>query len=578
MSWAYDTQGRVTGKGQTIGTVTKSVGYGYTNGDLISLVTPSGQTILYSYNSNHQVTGISVNGTVLLSNVTYEPFGQVNGWTWGNGTAVTRTYDTDGKIVSIASAGTKTYGYDDAFRITSINDTESGASDWTYGYDVLDRLTSAAGGSTTIGLTYDANGNRLTQSGTFTSTYNISSTSNQIVSITGTNGRNYSYDAAGNTLGYNGRTFFTYNDRGRMVANSNTTTGVSSPYVYNALGQLIETNLNTVGTRLFWYDESGHYLGVYNGSGGLGDETVWLGDIPVATIVASGHSFVFYYIHTDHLNTPRQATLPSNNTQMWTWFSDPFGTTAENQNPQDNGTFNYPPRFPGQLSTTQVAGLYQNGFRDYDPQTGSYIESDLIGLKAGTNTYAYAAGNPMSNFDPTGLDCVAVGGTVTCTAPGGGPTVSFPRPAGWPDYIGPSSENYHSYDELVNTANTNKKCLDDYIRSHPTPGSPSPASAGGTPNNASPSWVPSIFPSPVLSYVTSSNGNQVIVNVTQPGHPLFPGYVARTIQTGPYNSLINNYGEGAGALQGPYSPFATPINNVWQGLSDDAIKACSCHQ
>jgi YD repeat-containing protein len=41
MSWAYDALGRVTGKGQTVGTVTQSVGYSYTNGDLISLITPS---------------------------------------------------------------------------------------------------------------------------------------------------------------------------------------------------------------------------------------------------------------------------------------------------------------------------------------------------------------------------------------------------------------------------------------------------------------------------------------------------------------------------------------------------------
>ncbi len=427
MSWVYDAHGRVTGKGQTVGSVTKSVGYAYTNGDLVSLVTPSGQTIRYSYNSNHQVTGITVNGTTLLSNVTYEPFGQVNGWIWGNGTAVTRSYDTDGKIASISSAGTKTYGYDNAFRITSINDTESGASNWTYGYDLLDRLTSAAGAGNTYGWTYDANGNRLTQSGTFTSTYNISSTSNQIVSITGTNGRNYSYDAAGNTLGYNGKTSFTYNNRGRMIENANTTTGVSSPYVYNALGQLIETNLNTVGIRLFWYDEAGHYLGVYNGSGGLGDETVWLGDIPVATIVASGHSFVFYYIHTDHLNTPRQATLPGNNSQMYTWFSDPFGTTAQNQNPQGNGTFNYPPRFPGQVSSTQVAGVYQNGFRDYDPQMGRYIEPDpLLGLTRWVSDdavllvpvlvrwpkwlapYVYVTNNPISEQDSFGMGPLSI--------------------------------------------------------------------------------------------------------------------------------------------------------------------------
>ena len=74
----------------------------------------------------------------------------------------------------------------------------------------------------------------------------------------------------------------------------------------------------------------------------------------------------------------------------------------------------------------------------------------------------------------------------------------------------------------------------------------------------------------------SSNGDQVVVNVTMPGHPLFPGYVARTVQSGSNNNQINNYGEGTGWLQGPYSPFATPINNVWQGLADDAIKACSC--
>src|SRR6185503_19009297 len=49
LSWAYDAQGRVTGKTQTVGAVTKSVSYSYTNGNLTSLTTPSGQTISYAY-------------------------------------------------------------------------------------------------------------------------------------------------------------------------------------------------------------------------------------------------------------------------------------------------------------------------------------------------------------------------------------------------------------------------------------------------------------------------------------------------------------------------------------------------
>src|SRR5262249_28116628 len=47
LSWTYDALGRVTGKGLTVGTITKSVGYGYTNGDLTALVTPSGQAVAY---------------------------------------------------------------------------------------------------------------------------------------------------------------------------------------------------------------------------------------------------------------------------------------------------------------------------------------------------------------------------------------------------------------------------------------------------------------------------------------------------------------------------------------------------
>jgi YD repeat-containing protein len=81
MTWTYDPLGRVKEKSQTVGTVIRSVGYDYTNGNLTSLTTPSGQVVTYGYNGNHQVTSVAVNGTTVLNGATYEPLGPVSGWT-----------------------------------------------------------------------------------------------------------------------------------------------------------------------------------------------------------------------------------------------------------------------------------------------------------------------------------------------------------------------------------------------------------------------------------------------------------------------------------------------------------------
>ena len=59
-------------------------------------------------------------------------------------------------------------------------------------------------------------------------------------------------------------------------------------------------------------------------------------------------------------------------------------------------------RYPGQYYDSET-GLNYNYFRDYDPQTGRYIESDPIGLQGGANTYSYVGDQPLSSEDPTGL-------------------------------------------------------------------------------------------------------------------------------------------------------------------------------
>src|SRR5215469_5657792 len=60
-------------------------------------------------------------------------------------------------------------------------------------------------------------------------------------------------------------------------------------------------------------------------------------------------------------------------------------------------------RFPGQYYQVET-GLNQNWYRDYDPLTGKYIESDPIGFKGGSySTYAYSRVNPIAFTDPSGL-------------------------------------------------------------------------------------------------------------------------------------------------------------------------------
>jgi RHS repeat-associated protein len=400
-SWTYDALGRVASKGQTVGAITLAVGYGYANGRPTSLTTPSGQAIAYAYAANGQVASMTVNGATLLSGVLHEPFGPVAGWTWGNGTQAVRTYDTDGKITQVDSGGLRTFAYDDAFRITGITDSTVPANSWTYGYDDLDRLTSGVNATTTRGWTYDANGNRLTESGTAPSTYTytVSPGSNRVASITGALARTFSYDAAGNSTGYGGATF-TYNQRGRL--SSATYAGNSATYLYDAAGLRIR-RIGPGGTTLYIYDEAGHLLGEYDGAGALIQETVWLGDIPVATLrPKSGGGIDVFYVHTDHLNTPRIVTQPSNNAERWRWDSDPFGTNLPNQNPAGLGTFIYHLRFPGQ-QYDGLLGLHQNWHRDYDAAMGRYIESDPIGLEGGINTYGYAGSVPISIIDPLGL-------------------------------------------------------------------------------------------------------------------------------------------------------------------------------
>jgi RHS repeat-associated protein len=63
--------------------------------------------------------------------------------------------------------------------------------------------------------------------------------------------------------------------------------------------------------------------------------------------------------------------------------------------------FNF--RYQGQYFDQETNTSY-NYFRNYDPATGRYVESDPIGLYGGSaSTYGYVKGRPLSLRDPFGL-------------------------------------------------------------------------------------------------------------------------------------------------------------------------------
>ena len=179
-------------------------------------------------------------------------------------------------------------------------------------------------------------------------------------------------------------------------------------YNYNARGERVEktviSGLGKATTTPSIYDESGHLLAELSGSDST--EIIWLEDLPVAVKRAGA----VHYIHADHLVTPRAVvTSGTASKAIWQWdflgtatASNAFGDLEANADPDADGThFIFDLRFPGQQK--DQTGLNYNYFRDYEPATGRYVESDPIGLRGGITTYGYVGGDPVSRTDAQGL-------------------------------------------------------------------------------------------------------------------------------------------------------------------------------
>ena len=137
-----------------------------------------------------------------------------------------------------------------------------------------------------------------------------------------------------------------------------------------------------------------------------------------AVTISVGTATNLYYIHPDHLNSPRAITDDVGRT-VWKWDNqDPFGNNPADEDPDlDTKKFTFNLRFPGQYFDAET-NTYYNWWRTYFSDAGRYGQSDPIGLAGGISTYGYVTGNPLSYTDPEGL-AGGIGGGTWSGVPGG---------------------------------------------------------------------------------------------------------------------------------------------------------------
>ena len=381
--YSYDERGNVTEQRCTIEGRTFITGYEYNLNNVAKKISyPGGIVVEYGLDSIGKITGLTMNGNTIVSEVIYEPFGELQTMNFiqsGIGTTVARNNQYQ---ISEIQAGTilhRTYTHDFDGNITYIQRSDSLPLPQVY---------------------------------TGTENYNYMTGKDWIQATNdGTVNYQYAYDANGNIIS-DGRFTYQYNENNQLVKVSDTST-VLGEYTYNGKGQRVK-KVADGRTTIYHYDLTGNLIQETDQEGEVIASYIYAGTNRLAMVKPDGS---IYYYHNDHLGTPLAMTDEGGNI-VWKAAYDPFGQA--HVDPASTVTNNF--RFPGQYYDEE-SGLHYNWYRYYDPRTGRYITADPLLMPFFYNRkphflvssslpkpnkflpYAYAKNNPLALIDIKGLVC-----------------------------------------------------------------------------------------------------------------------------------------------------------------------------
>src|SRR6202453_1026753 len=341
-----------------------------------------------SYNADGNATKITdtgnSGGTLDSFSYSYNAAGAVTGESDYSGLSMSYSYNHVGELVDDS---TYTYGVNEAGDPSAAGDSVSSGNE-------LSTFVDPVSGNT-LSMTYDAAGNELTKTNTYTSitwtyTYN---NFNQVASAVETSG----------TLTLQSATY-EYDPFGDLLKESVT------PYVSGVAGTPVVTEYAVDG----WSPASQGVIGnsnfvtwaVMNGSGAIESRNFFgngpnqiLARIDNASNGASDASGI-YFVLTDRLGSVRDVLNSTTNAapvdeityKAWGIMSQTAASYL--------GLFGYAGYEQDQAATNIDL---VNG-RDYDPQLERWMEMDPLGIAAGDpNYYRYAGDNPTNATDPSGL-------------------------------------------------------------------------------------------------------------------------------------------------------------------------------